>query len=283
MKRPRITVGGLMVALIVIALDCVAVRSVFARAYDADLRLILFATLPMANLLGVGIARMAGGRVRPRRVLVGFGLGSLCGLIATIVAIKPVLNWLESYLIAAGLAAWFERSPIYSAIGIIVIVVGLPFLGQLLVGLAGGWITWRLGGRPAPPPLVEPSPSRHSIRGVIVLVALVATPAVAVEGILRWKVDSNMPRLLEGSEAVVDVDDPWGIPGRQVARTRLAALAKVKVRIEEDRGANLVELLAKDARTTLIRDGRTVQVKVLGGSRAGESIGLPYYMLRPIR
>ena len=280
MKLPRISLGALMAIMVVIALDCVVVRSVLTRPYDAGLNIFLYGTLPMANLLSVGVARLVGGQVRSRRFLVGFEIAGLCALLATIWKIELSLILVADVLVRLGLMRWLDGSPIRQLIAAFVIVGVVPFLFQVLSGLLGGWLVGKFGRRAGPVPESEASPGRLPVRALLTLFVLVSIPAIIVEGILRSEVDASITRLAEGSEATVDFARSWKVPSALPPGSPIAKLDHAKVRVEEDRSPNQVELLSANE-DVFVRDHRRVQVKVLDGSRAGESAGVPHYMLRP--
>lgn len=144
MKPPRLSTRSIMTVLIVVALDCVVYRSFAMRpAHVAtdDFKIVL-ATLPMANLLAVVIAHLAGGRVRP--FWVGFSIGGLGGLLGTIPALRPALIGLESVLTATVVGNWLAGSPVGQTVGFFLVLVALPLLFQLLGALTFGVLARKL-------------------------------------------------------------------------------------------------------------------------------------------
>ena len=272
MKWPRISVGAVMVALVVVAIDCVVVRSIQARqgGFTNDLKLIVLATLPMANLLAVGLASLAGGkaRARSRPRLVGSVIGAGLALLATAFGLWPAIHQLESALQGTDLAKWIESSPGHEAVALVAIVGGLPLLFQGLMALAGGLIGGTIGSRSNHEPMVvAPSPGRPRFRSLAVLLVLVAVPALAVEEYLRWKVDPSVARFAVGSEAVFFLDQMRGIVVIPKAST-LRQIVGARVRIEQDREPNVPEMVAMP-QGTIEWDRRMVQVTVLDGPPGG--------------
>jgi hypothetical protein len=202
------------------------------------------------------------------------------------------MHLITKALYAVGFTSLFGCSFIYTgldvelSIGDVIaacsFVIVVPFLLQILVGLAVGAIASRFGRTSQPSPEEAQSSGRLAIRSMVVLIVLVAIPAVVVEGVLRWRVDAPIARLAEGSEAFIDIVNPWEVSDVIPPGSPILLLDKAKVRIEEDRAMSEIEGL-KDGWITAIRDYRTVKVKVLDGPMAGEAAYMNYYMLRPIR
>jgi hypothetical protein len=115
-----------------------------------------------------------------------------------------------------------------------------------------------------------------------VLLILASLPALAIEGALRRQLDPRIVRRVEGMQAVVSLagsGTPFLIPKGSV----LHRLAGTKVRIELDRNPSEPELVAEPDGSTLVVERRTVQVTLLEGQQAGQTMGLPYCFLKPLR
>ena len=288
MKLPRISVGVLMAIMVVIALDCVIYRSINTRPDDVGLTSILFGTLPMANLLAIGLAWLASGRARHRQFLVGFQIGGWCLLLTSIFWREPMMDLITKAFYAVGFTSLFGCTFIFTvleeevSIGDVIASYGyviiVPFLFEILIGLIVGAIASRFGRTSDPGPEAAPASAPIPIRSLVVLIVLVAIPAAAVEGVLRRKVDATTARLVEGSEARVDVGDPTDLAGI----LPMVQLDKAKVRIEEDRGPNQIDEFLVGWINS-IRDHRMVKVNVLDGPMAGQSIDMIYFMLQPIQ
>ena len=141
MKYFRFSISSLMAVVLVIALDCVGVNTFMVRPlFRVNLsELILFGTLPMANILAVGLIRLwadRNGQGRTRPLLVGFefcGLVTLyffviCAALATDSFHDAVGDILRSLSIRPG-----DRLFLISAVAILL-------LPQLAFASFGGWL-----------------------------------------------------------------------------------------------------------------------------------------------
>ena len=287
MKLPRISVGSIMAGLFVVAIDCVIYRSFRSRPefLANDLSLIVRATLPMANILALVVASLVRGPVAARASRLGFVVGSCLAMLATMVWLIPALSLVEWGLTSIGLIRWLESSPIREICAVYVILVGLPLLFQAVVGLAGGLIGRKLVARRGDVAGETPTPRWLRLASPVTLVILAAIPAIAVEGSLRWEIDSKLAsRLPVGLEAVVDLANPPGGPLPMPKGSPIRRLSGAKVRVESDREPPMIEMVATSkGRREYLRDRRVVRVTFLDGQRAGESTGLPLCLLRPVR
>lgn len=280
MKPPRLSVRTIMTALVVVAIDCVVYRSFATRpAHMAtdDFEIVL-ATLPMANLLAVVIARLAGSQARP--FWVGFSIGGLGALLGTILGLEPALDWLCNFLASTGPGRWLDSSPIGALIGDFAILGVLPLLFQLLIALTVGMLARKVGGPVPPGAVARPRAGKPAFRSLLVLLILAALPILVIETSLRRQIDPQTVRHPSGLTATVAFReiDRFTIP----KSSPILLLEGNKVRIESDQEPSALELLANDT-GKLINDHRSVRVTLLDGERAGQSIDLPYCSLRPVR
>ena len=218
MRFPRISVRIVMAACVVIAFDCMALRSVRSRPAEMILpfNLIVFGGLPMMNLLLAGLVPTSRGRGVSWPSRQGFQVGGVLALATflglallrpgwILAAVEPIAAFLLDPLESISPPAWVEGV-------VLAISSALLVLPQLLLALAGGLVGWMLrsggGGGTDVATSIEGLPSRR--RPLVVLMALMilaAAPALAIEGALRWKIDPRIDRLSPGTAAVVDLSE----------------------------------------------------------------------------
>ena len=283
MKTPRISIHALMAAIGVIALDCMIARAVSARPefFTADLTWLLLASLPMAHILAVGAALLARGPIRARPFLLGFEVVGILAVLVTSLWRDRIMGGVESVAHSTGAEAWVESLPELMMMTLAyAIVVTLFLVIQLIAALAGGWLARSL----IAPREAAVSP-RSRLAPPLVAVAILAVPALAVVGYLRWVVDPQELRRPAGSVAVVDLAPTRRSPSALPKGSPLIAWGGTKVRIDRDGDPCEMELFTypKAGRyVTHIRDYRKVRVTLLDGDRAGEVASVPHVFLRPI-
>ncbi len=281
MKLPRVSTRSILALLAIVAADCMVYRS-FATRHQIvtpyNLALDTLSLITMANLLAVVIAMMVRDGVRARPARLGFIVGGLIGLGVTFVGFDPALHALGSALESTRFGNWLSATMIRQVLTLVVIVVVIPFLFQAVLGLAGGWIV----GKFVPPlPAETPVSRRPWLLPSLSLVILLALPTLAVEGAFRWTIEPLLTRRTAGQEAVVAIRWSNGTPRVLPAGSKLNGLDGMKVRIERDDEASVIELENLGG-TTALRDYRPVYGTLLDGNRAGETVGLPYCFLKPV-
>ncbi len=136
MKLPRVSILAIMAAVIVIAVDCMAVRIVEERIGVVEwLLLIVWGTLPMTNLLAIGLASRLGRR-SCGPFLAGFLLCGSNALAATVALIWLQSSWVM-YHVETSVAPLLsginpDASPVLMAILQFVAFSALFLLPQLL-------------------------------------------------------------------------------------------------------------------------------------------------------
>jgi hypothetical protein len=95
----RFSISSLMAVVLVVALDCMAVNTFMVRPlFRANLsELIVFGTLPMANILAIGLIRLwadRNGRGRTRPFLVGF---EVCGWVTLLLFVACAVLATDSF------------------------------------------------------------------------------------------------------------------------------------------------------------------------------------------
>jgi hypothetical protein len=289
-KLPRISVGAVMFGLIVVAVDCVVYRSIKARPdhMAGPLQPFVLATLPMANLLSFDVPSLIRCRAEGLGSRGGFVLGACLSLVATIFGLTPAIDGIESLLISAGLAPWLMASPIRELVLFYGILVVLPLTFQVGVGLMGRQIGRMIGGRRTRGRIETSRPARFRIVPLAMTILLAAIPALTVEGFLRGQDDPAIGRLEINSEAVVDCKATPYLPSTLPKNSTIPKLAGVRVRVGADREDFMIQMMVLQvAKSKEMRrysqDLRKVQVTMLDGPRAGETIGINRCFLRPIR
>jgi hypothetical protein len=315
MKLLGVSLGAIMALVVVIALDCMIIRSVSSRPEPLThtLLIILLGSLPMGHLMAVIVALLARGAGRARPFLLGFLSCGLLAVFSTIIwqeSILASLEWAVEFIpwwedLSESLELWSKSLPETIMIAVVVSIWAILMLSiQLVPTLAGGWLTHILWKRRSPALVVELPRYRPRIAPAWIVVILLAIPALTVEGYLRWKVDTKITRRPVGSVAVVDLargknfPSPPGNPpplitgmGDQIpSGSPLVALNGARARVERDDDPSKISLVTYswadqsiDHGNVHVNDHRLVRVTLLDGIRAGEAISLPYCYLRPIR
>jgi hypothetical protein len=287
MTTPRISVQSVMAAMIVIALDCVMVRAVESRpGLTTTLQLVIWGALPMANLLAVGLAlllRESGGRRPFLRGFVAFGAIALGAFVGCALLWRGwIVERLETILTPLVGAMDSDISPAWMAIVQLGVLPAFLLLPQLLVALVGGVLTRQCLGRCDPGPVADPTPRRPGLRPILAPLILVAVPALAIEGYLRWKIDPESARLHAGSVAVLDLDSLSAfrtiLPGGSAASLTDGA----RVRVDYDDGPDQLGVV-RTPRGEQTSNVRLVRVTLLDGPRHGESTWMLRCALRPAR
>lgn len=290
MKVPRVSVGAGMAAMIVIAIDCVAMRSINQRPdYATELvKLVVLGTLPMANVLTVGIVRLMRDGRRSTRFLRGF-VAAGCGALAAYVAcllLGPNWLWLDWYAVPVldviSEASGLGTSPLWADIEEVVLAPFLLLLPQLVVALAGGWVVQKIGRRPVQEPLVAVGSLRGRAAWFAILLIAIMLPALVIEAYLQWTIDSRTARLAPGTIAVLKTREPAGFLIIRPDGSTVLLPNGARVRVDTDSDA--VSLARAGPRGGAgIEDLRRVQVTILDGKEAGQTVDLMRDSLRPVR
>ena len=291
MKLPKVSVGGLMSLLVVVAIDCFIYRLLQSRPESLIGTMIdpvVMSTLPMANLLTLGIAGLVGSRSRRSPSRTGLAVGAFLGVLATIVGLRPALDRIESVVTWLGLIRWVGSSPIAEVVLYGIFVFGLPFLFQSFAGLIGARIGRAIGDRREYDSSSEgperPPAGRTRLAALVTLVALAALPAVTIEMVLRWNVKPALARFPAGLPAVIDLANPQAGPVLLPAASPIRRLDGVKVLVESDREPMMIEgFMKKNEPRPHFRDHRIVRVTLATGAEPAHSTVVPHYLLRPIR
>ena len=142
MRPHRRSIAGLMAVVVLVAVDCAAIRSPL-RGQPLTSILLLLGGLPMANILALDLLpalRARSGRGRPPRGLIGFELiGGAALLLYAIIALSDP-DWLFEALYHAVNLLWSVRDP--SRVVVLAVFLLLP---QLSLGLLGGWLNAKYG------------------------------------------------------------------------------------------------------------------------------------------
>ena len=300
MKLPRVSITGIMVAAIVIALDCAAIRSIRSRpdGLTGNLLEMLLCTIPMANAVAVGIAVMIRRRGRGRPFLGGFVMGGVMASAVVVGCGVWRMEWLGSYLeMSVSLISRVIGWDIEAAGEIFALVCLLPallILPQFLVAFACGCASSRLANRS--PEIPESWPENHRLGHVSLasLLIIAATPTLALEAYFRWNLDPLIARFGVNSRAIVDFYK-MGAPGststgplpRTFGQSQPGLADGTAVRVEADDEPSVIQQWAiweeNQISETRISDFRQVRVTLLDGSATGQERSVPYYLLRPIR
>jgi hypothetical protein len=153
MKRPRLSLGTVLIVVFAAAADCIAMRSVHDRPMmgQGTFEISLMLTLPMANLLAIVLAALIWGGRTPRAFRGGFIVGGALAAAITFVGTRPALEWLESALQSTAFGAWLAASPARGMAFGYVVLPGLALLLQLLAAAAFGRLARRSRPGPKPP------------------------------------------------------------------------------------------------------------------------------------
>ena len=289
MRMPRISVQTLMALAMVVAVDGMAFRAIATRpeGMTGYINWFLLNTLPMSHLLAVSVAFWIRGRRTVGSFWSGFTTFGHVALVASNVALEPILDWWEKVLTATWLEAWADQSPAHERIALNGIVPALLMFPQVIVASMGGGLTRLIPGRPAGPGDVA-SPRRR-LAALIATVALVAIPSLGAEVDLDWEIDRKYSRLTSGSEAIVVLDGFRPIQAVLANSTGPVFLGGptpsvpvgTRVRVARDDGPMtiLAVQLIRNGETTT-GDFRDVQVTLLGVESSGKSIRIPRCALR---
>ncbi|HVX60049.1 MAG TPA: hypothetical protein VHC19_05605, partial [Pirellulales bacterium] len=81
MKRVRCSLNSVLAAVVLAAIDCMALRSLHSRPFPltADIAIVVVSSLPMANLLTIGAFMLLRPSRHRRPFLLGF---EFCGALA---------------------------------------------------------------------------------------------------------------------------------------------------------------------------------------------------------
>jgi hypothetical protein len=284
MKLPLASVRSIMAVLVVVAINCSVYRSLESRPrmLTKPLIPIVFALLPMANVLAVVVALLVR-RHRPGRAFwLGFATGGYLSLPVTVLGLDQGMKAVESLVDASGLIPWLMASPVRLEVAQNAIMVGVPLLFQCLLALTLGMISRSFADRPTPS-LPDPTRSpQFDLRSIAVLLVLAGLPALALEGDSRWRLDPRIIRRTPGQELTLKTRDDGQTP--KVARgAGFESLAGSRFRVERDEDpSNLRHVLATSGQL-VISELRPVHVTLVDGPEAGKSMTLPYCFLRPIR
>jgi hypothetical protein len=286
-----------MVTVIVIAVDCMAVRSVQTRSgMVLPFVLVVWGALPMTNLLTIGLAVRLGNSPR-RPFLLGFlACGSLAvGASVTLFVFKD--QWVVDRLITLLVSVWPTTDPETNPRASLLVwatllhgVGAVLFLAsQLMFALSGGVLFCVLRGRDEPYPNV-PAHHRRRLLPLLAPLLLVVLPMLAMEGYFRLKVDPTLIRLATGSIAVFDPSFApefavWYEKPQLPPYAWFPALTVVtRVRIDDDSGPDeFGDMSGYLGRFSPTRCLRQVRITLLDGSHVGESVSLVRCLLRPAR
>jgi hypothetical protein len=278
---PQFSITSALAIVFIVAVDCAAIRSVRTRpdGLVGLAEIILFGTLPMANLLATTITARVQRRGMTFSFLVGFTLVGLSAIGATILGMKPGLIQLEQVLMWSGAARWLPASPDRARLVAFLAIPILLFVFQVLVALAGGWLSsrlLRLGGIVSD---AESPPRRLAGAALFSFVILAAVPAIAVEGILRWKIDPMTARSPVGTVSVVDVEVMRGWHVTLEDGSTVLVPNGTRVRIDDDSQPSEFAGI-RTPQGEKFGDHRSVQVTLLSGERTGASTWVPRQILR---
>ncbi len=281
MRQPRISVVSILLAVAAVAIDYAMVRSLCDRpALLTDKVWILaLGAVPMANFFTTGIVLLLRGRGINEVFLRGFvacgGLSLLvyCGLATE--SPRMIEHWTESVFDAlCYLTGSDMSSPAWAALEDLGVPV-LLLLPQLLIAVGGGWLASTVWRRPASRPAIDVTLRRLELRWLLVLVILVAAPAMAVEGVLRWTIDPSVARLEAGSIATVEVAGACGCWVGLPDRPAFILTNGARVRVEDDDEPSSVGTNPNTlAGPGPVVDWRWVKVTLLQGEGAGSETRL---------
>jgi hypothetical protein len=291
-KLPRLSVNSVLAAVAVIAIDCMVTRSIHSRPRPqvGDLDSVILNSLPMANLLAVGIMLLLLRRARSGPFLLGFVGGGGMALIAYIgLAIsKPdsIAGLLEAIFDFLEERSGLDMTPPSWATFEEVGSIALLSLPQVLVALAGGWLTRKIKGRSGGVPVADPPHQRLRLGSLLVMLALVGMPALVIEVTLSWMVDPKVSRLRVGSDAVLWIEQSMGWLVELPDGTTFLVPNGAKVRVDDD-GERSVRGFVNNPISPRgpwpVFDGRAVRVTLLEGDGTGMKTWLYRCHLKPLR
>ena len=287
MRLPHLSIRSISAALIIIAFDCVLVRSIWARPNFAlgIATGFLVATVPMANLVALvlaGLMETVGRRSRLFRA--GFALGALLMLGLTTGKMYEYMGLLE-YTVGnfPALVEWINASERNTGIALVLLLGVPPFLAQLAVGWVGGWILSRtLGSREPESTPEQPRAKAWGLRALLILAVLASIPNVIVELWLFQKVDQPLQRRPTGMVATIQLTDPLGTTPLLPPNSILNDLNGQQVVVEADNELSLPEKWALPQGGEFLTDRRLVKVRVMKGEHANKTVAVGYYLLKPL-
>jgi len=288
MKLPRVSIRALMAVVLVVALDCMIVRSVGSRPafLTSGLTFLLLGSLPMVHLLALGAARLARGPIRSRPLLIGFLVCGLIALAATTFWHNSILYGLGSGIESIpGAEAWMDSLPELAQVHIASSIVAAAFLLMQLAAVGASVLMVRRMARVCGETSSVDRTPWHRLAPPLIAVVIVAIPALAVEGYLRWAVDPKIARRAVGSEAIIDLKRKPRSPSAPPKGSPMLLLAGIRVRVDRDIEPCLIEMFSYSRDGTFVeqvRDLRNVRVTLLEGDRAGEASSIPHCYLRPL-
>jgi len=278
---PRLSIVSVMAVVIVVAIDCLALRAIDSRnGLAGALHGIALGSLPMVNLLAVGLTLILQERRKSRPFLVGFEVFGMLALLLFIAGARVFPDAINSGLISvadtfadtsARLGLDYASTDIGSLVEEVCLVPVLLLLPQLSFALAGGWLTHKfMTARSASPDEAasSPEPLRLRPRSLLVLLILSAIPALAIEVILRETVDPRFARLEAGSTVVLDDESSTGF---YVNVPNGSAVIPVGTRFQVvgDDAPSVIGPITKSRGRGPLGDLRAVRVTIIGGEWAG--------------
>ncbi len=285
MKLPRVSILAIMAAVVVLAVDCLAVRTVEARGpFVGPFDSLVCVALPMANVLSIGLALWLRGPGR-RPFLRGFVIVGAIALGAVIADVVSGTYWVENRAEAIlgpllkGIDG--DKTPVLAAIVEFGAPAALILLPQLLIAVLGGLGSLVLDRRRLAPD-AAPISRRHRLRSLAASMMLVVVPVLAMEGYFRASVDPATARLPAGTVATLPLDALAGLPDYPGNETA-SSLGAARVRVDRDQEIDQLGAILGDPWYAPMRAFRRVAVTPLDGRRAGDSVQLLRCQLRPSR
>ncbi|HWE35810.1 MAG TPA: hypothetical protein VG406_04500 [Isosphaeraceae bacterium] len=290
MKLRGITIRGVLLAVVVAAIDCAIVRSIAARGDQAEwLLAIVVITLPMATVLAVGL--LLGLRGRWHSFWVGFEIAgwlALASFVAVAYArpdrlvgiVEPLLDR-TGEAIGKPLGVDLLASESYTSAEEFVILPLLVTAPLAAVATAVGLLTRWLRVRIAFERFAR-RPGRPVRTAVVWLLVFFVLPGVGVEAFLRRRIDPFTVRLVEGKQAMLEIAGSNGFYAYLDDGSTVLLPNRARVRVVEDQRAVSTHLLYADGRGPYV-DSRPVTVTVLDGDSRGKLTFLPRCFLRPLR
>ncbi|WP_435007283.1 hypothetical protein P12x_004618 [Tundrisphaera lichenicola] len=277
MKLPRLSIGMIMAGVILLAADFMIVRSILSRL-AVSLNLYVFGILPMANILVV-VAFLIGGTGKKNPFWLGFSMTGLASVLTSYWWLDPYCDALETAILSSGLGTRFHAIP--TMIAELIVLPGIFLIPQLLVAMAGGWLARLLPGRS----LVSTSsvPRSRRVAMVSILLFVVVTPAIGIEGYFQSRVDPLHGRFAPGTEAVIQGETHPPFEETLNDGTKFAVPERTRVKVVLDGFPSQFAAFQNPANNEYqhLGDVRMVQVTLLDGERAGQSVYVCRYRLRP--
>jgi hypothetical protein len=158
----------------------------------------------------------------------------------------------------------------------------LPLFFQMALAIFGGWVFARMGFlKESAEAAARPSLPRR-FGSLATLLLLLALPIPAVGGLIRWNLDSNLTRLTPGQEGVVSFLDVGGRPIVPAKGFKLPSFDGAKVRVVSDDQPMQIEIY-RTGKKEEMWDRRPVQVTLLDGNKAGQTVDVPHRYIRLAR